>query len=821
MRLFSKVSKPEDCWLAAFAGGTAIWQMTVMAKTAPTTLSPVEQLTPDQASAELARLAAEIARHDALYHGKDTPEISDAAYDALRRRNEAIEARFPEMVRADSPSRAVGAAPAEAFGKIRHDVPMLSLSNAFEDGDVDDFAARVRRFLSLDEAAPLAITAEPKIDGLSISIRYEKGRFVQAATRGDGAEGEDVTANVRTIRNVPMALKGANIPDVIDVRGEIYLSHEDFRALNVAQEQVGEKVFANPRNAAAGSLRQLDSRITASRPLKFFAYTWGRVTSLPAETQAGFVAAFAAWGLPTNPLMRTCQSAAELLAFYRDIGERRASLGYDIDGVVYKVDDLALQERLGFISRSPRWAIAHKFPAEQATTLLQAIEIQVGRTGALTPVAKLQPVTVGGVVVSNATLHNADEIARKDIRVGDTVVVQRAGDVIPQVVEVVLVKRPPDALAYAFPEVCPACGSAAVREADESGDADAVRRCTGGLICPAQAKERLKHFVSRRAFDIESLGDERIEELYDDGRIMQPADIFTLAERDKKSLTPLRAKEGYGQKSVEKLFQAIEARRTIAFERLLFALGIRHVGEGTARDIAKLFGGYDAFKAALDAAGKARPGKHYRQLVGLKGLGPKTAEVLMQHVAGLRMEIGDLFGGVGGRAGSFKALVAGIKGVRGNAAAVLEQAFGDVAAFMETARRAASEMPGEDYRAFVALNGIGEVAADSLLDFFDEPHNKAAVDDLLAAITIEAHQRLETKESAVTGKTVVFTGSLTKLSRNEAKAQAERLGAKVAGSVSKKTDYVIAGEDAGSKLDKARELGVAVLSEDEWITLVG
>jgi DNA ligase (NAD+) len=786
-----------------------------MSKTAP---KPVDQLTSGDAAVELARLAVEIARHDALYHGQDAPEISDADYDALRRRNDAIEARFPKLVRDDSPSRRVGSAPAEAFGKIRHDVPMLSLGNAFEDGDVADFVARVRRFLNLGETVPVMVTAEPKIDGLSISIRYEKGRLVQAATRGDGAEGEDVTANIKTVRNVPHALTGANLPDVIDVRGEIYLSHDDFRLLNEAQDKAGEKIFANPRNAAAGSLRQLDSRITASRPLKFFAYTWGAVSQLPADTQTGVVAAFQAWGLPTNPLMRTCTSESELLAYYKEIGQARARLGYDIDGVVYKVDSLDLQQRLGFVSRSPRWAIAHKFPAEQATTLLQAIEIQVGRTGALTPVAKLQPVTVGGVVVSNATLHNADEIARKDIRVGDTVVVQRAGDVIPQVVEVVLSKRPVDARPFAFAEVCPVCGSAAVREEDDSGEADAVRRCTGGLVCPAQAKERLKHFVSRRAFDIESLGDERIEELYDDGRIMKPADIFTLARRDAKSLTLLKNKDGYGQKSVEKLFQAIEARRTISFERLLFALGIRHVGEGTARDIAKLFGGYAAFKAALDGAALARPGKNYRRLVDMKGLGPKTAEALMQHAARSAAPRDDLFGG---GPGSFKAFVAGIKGVRGNAAESLERSFGTLDAFSDVARKGAAEFPGEAYRDFAALNGIGEVVADSLIDFFSEAHNIEAVDDLLKEITVEDHQRLEVKESPVTGKTVVFTGSLAKLSRNEAKAQAERLGAKVSGSVSKKTDYVVAGDDAGSKLDKARELGVAVLSEDEWIALIG
>jgi DNA ligase (NAD+) len=781
--------------------------MSTYAKTAPA------DLTEAAAQEELARLAAEIARHDALYHGKDTPEISDADYDALRKRNDAIEARFPDLIRDDSPSKRVGAAPADAFGKIRHDVPMLSLGNAFEDTDVSEFVDRVRRFLNLADTEAIAVTAEPKIDGLSISIRYEGGKLVRAATRGDGAEGEDVTANIRTIKDVPHTLKGRDIPEAIDVRGEIYLGHDDFRALNAAQEKAGEKTFANPRNAAAGSLRQLDSRITANRPLRFFAYTWGHATSLPAATQDGVVKAFKSWGLPTNPLMRTCASAKDLIAFYRDIGEKRANLGYDIDGVVYKVDRLDWQQRLGFVSRSPRWAIAHKFPAEQATTLLQAIEIQVGRTGSLTPVAKLQPVTVGGVVVSNATLHNEDEIARKDIRVGDTVVVQRAGDVIPQVVEVMIAKRPEGSEKFLFPQTCPACGSVAVRGDDDAEDADAVRRCTGGLVCPAQAKERLRHFVSRNAFDIEGLGEERIFELYDDGRIMRPADIFTLAERDKKSLKRLKDKDGFGERSVEKLFAAIDARRPIAMERFLFALGIRHVGETTSRDLAKLFGSYDGLRTAIANAAAAQPGPNYRRLVNLRGLGPKTAESLMQHA---NRQGADLFGPP-----TFAALVAGLKGVRANAADALSQAFASVDEFMRVAKAAANEMPGEAYREFAALSGVGEVAADALIDFFAEAHNTQAVDDLLPQIAIQPYVRQAVTESPVTGKTVVFTGTLTKLSRNEAKAQAERLGAKVSGSVSKKTDYVIAGEEAGSKLDKARELGVTVLTEDDWIALIG
>lgn len=482
-----------------------------MTKTAKSR-KPVESLTKAEARAELEALAREIARHDELYHAKDAPEISDAAYDALIARNLAIEARYRDLVRDDSPSRRVGAAPVEAFGKIRHDVAMLSLGNAFEETDVVEFVERVRRFLRVPQDDPLLILAEPKIDGLSISLRYENGRLTQAATRGDGTTGENVTANVMTIREIPHRLKGKDVPELIDIRGEIYLAHQDFRRLNAAQAEAGEKVFANPRNAAAGSLRQLDAGITARRPLKFFSYAWGAASRLPSDTQSGVVDAFEKWGLPVNALRRRCKEPDELLAFYRSMAEKRASLGYDIDGVVYKVDRLDFQERLGFVSRSPRWAIAHKFPAEQTTTVLRDIEIQVGRTGALTPVAKLEPVTVGGVVVSNATLHNEDEIARKDVRIGDTVVVQRAGDVIPQVVSVVLDKRPKGARRFVFPELCPACGSHAVRDTDEkTGKADVVRRCTGGLICPAQAKERLKHFVSRNAYDIEGLGGERIE----------------------------------------------------------------------------------------------------------------------------------------------------------------------------------------------------------------------------------------------------------------------------------------------------------------------
>jgi DNA ligase (NAD+) len=706
-----------------------------MSKKLPANLA-VEELTAAKASEELERLAREIQRHDALYFQQDAPEISDADYDALRARNLAIEERFPDLVRADSPSKRVGAAVVEAFGKVRHEVPMLSLANAFADQDIIDFVARVHRFLGVTDSRTVAFTAEPKIDGLSISIRYEKGRLTQAATRGDGTEGENVTSNVMTIKEIPHRLTGKDVPELIEVRGEIYLDHESFRKLNAAQAASDEKVFANPRNAAAGSLRQLDASITARRPLRFFAYAWGATTELPADTQAGVVAAYRRWGLPINPLLRLCENVEAMLVFYRHMAGKRASLGYDIDGVVYKVNRLDLQERLGFVSRSPRWATAHKFPAEQVTTILRDIEVQVGRTGALTPVAKLDPVTVGGVVVSNATLHNEDEIARKDVRIGDTVLVQRAGDVIPQVVSVEKSKRPKGAKPFQFPNQCPVCGSAAVRETDpKTAAVDVVRRCTGGLICPAQAKERLKHFVSRYAFDIEGLGEEKIELFYHDELIRQPAEIFTLEARDNQNPKKLKDRKGFGAKSVENLFKAIDARRHIALDRFIFALGIRHVGATTARDLAKALGSIDAFRSSVAAA---------------------------------------------------------ISGGRGS----------------------------EAYADLDNIDGIGEVVIDALVSFFSEPHNVKAVNDLLAYVTVEPYVRQRKIASAIAGKTVVFTGTLTRVTRNEAKAQAERLGAKVAGSVSKKTDYVVAGTDAGSKLTKAQELGVTVLNEDEWIKLM-
>jgi DNA ligase (NAD+) len=694
----------------------------------------VKDLNEAQAADELERLAGEIAHHDALYYAKDAPELSDADYDTLRQRNAAIELRFPELVRPDSPSERVGAAPSEQFAKVTHAVPMLSLGNAFSDEDVREFVERVQRFFKRGEANDACFVAEPKIDGLSISLRYEKGQLVLAATRGDGVTGENVTANINTISGIPKMLNGDNVPDIFEVRGEIFMAHTEFARLNASQEAAGKQTYVNPRNTAAGSLRQLDASITATRKLKFFAYSWGEASALPAESQMGVIEALGAWGFPVNPLTRVCSSVEEMLAAHGEIEAARASLGYDIDGVVYKVDRLDLQDRLGFVSRAPRWAIAHKFPAEKATTLLKDIEIQVGRTGSLTPVAKLEPVTVGGVVVQNATLHNEDEIARKDVRIGDTVIVQRAGDVIPQVVSVVLEKRPDDTKAFEAPTQCPACGSHAVREINpKTGKEDAARRCTGGLICPAQAVERLKHFVSRNAYDIEGLGAKQVEAFYLEGRVMKPADIFTLEARNARTDKPLEGKEGWGEQSVTNLFEAINARRSISLDRFIYALGIRHVGETTARLLAKNYGTIDALRAAMVAA--------------------------RDHEA-------------------------------------------------------------SEYGELNNIDGIGQVVADAIVEFFAEAHNTEVLDALLEEVTPEAFV-VEESDSPVTGKTVVFTGTLEKLSRTEAKVMAERFGAKVAGSVSAKTDYVVAGEAAGSKLKKAKELGVSILTEDEWLELIG
>lgn len=719
--------------------------MTVSDMPAKKTTEAAKPLTPAKAKIELMRLRLEIETHNKRYYQDDAPTVSDAAYDALRARLLEIEGQFPKLVTSDSPSQTVGAAPLSRFAKVQHSVPMLSLGNAFTDEDVADFVDRVRRFLKLPAEEMPAIVAEPKIDGLSLSLRYENGELMRGATRGDGTTGEDVTANVKTIADIPHKLKGKDIPAVCEIRGEVYVMGKDFIGFNKRAEKAGIQMAANPRNFAAGSLRQKDVTITASRPLKFFAYAWGEISEMPAETQHGMLKWMDKAGFVTNPLIRLCKDVDAVLAFYRDIGEKRATLGYDIDGVVYKLDRLDLQQRLGFAGRNPRWAVAHKFAAEQATTIMNGIDIQVGRTGALTPVARLAPITVGGVVVSNATLHNEDYIKGigndgqpirdgVDIRIGDTVIVQRAGDVIPQIVNVVLDKRPKDAKPYAFPDKCPVCGSHAVREDDA-----AVKRCTGALVCPAQAVERLKHFVSRNAFDIDGLGDKQVQEFYDAGIVMTTADIFTLQKRDARSTTKLAEREGYGETSVRNLFAAIDERRKIVLNRLIFALGIRHIGEGNAKLLARHYGSLDMFTDAMKAAAK---------------------------------EHGNATNG------------------------------------------------SEAWQELNNIEGIGHIVAEAVVEFFAEPRNIAALDELLAEIEVLPVEQAKS-DSPVAGKTVVFTGSLEKMTRDEAKAQAERLGAKVAGSVSKKTDYVVSGESAGSKLDKARGLGVTVLSEDEWLKLIG
>ena len=703
----------------------------------------VKKLDRMMAEMELARLAAEIAEHDKLYHQDDAPRISDADYDALRRRNTEIEARFPDLAREDSPTKKVGAAPAGRFAKVRHAKPMLSLDNAFDPEDVDGFFTRVRKFLDLPSDTAVEIVAEPKIDGLSISLRYEKGRFVQGATRGDGVEGEDVTPNLRTIKDIPERLTG-DVPDVIDIRGEIYMLREDFLALNEARVKADEPVFANPRNSAAGSLRQIDSSVTASRPLRFFAYTMGEASGPVGKTHWEFLQNLKAWGFQVNPKAKRCASAEEALAFYNAIGAERAALPYDIDGVVYKVNRFDWQDQLGMVSRAPRWAIAHKFPAEQAQTKLNEITIQVGRTGVLTPVANLEPITVGGVVVSRATLHNEDEIARKDIRVGDTVIIQRAGDVIPQVVSVVLEKRPKGSKPYDFPDRCPACGSLAIRE-----EGEVAKRCTGGLICPAQRSERLRHFVSRVAFNIDGLGEERLQLFLDKGVIEGPADIFTLRTRDGKQAAPLAEWDGWGPQSALKLFQAIDDRRRVSFERFIYALGIHQVGEATAKLLARRYGTLDAWRAAMITAAQERKAN------------PDESKK--------------------------------------------------------------PEKIGPEFAALCDIAGIGLNMADDIAGFFAEKHNLDALNALeKAGVEVEPVEIVQAPaDSPVAGKTVVFTGTLQTRTRQAAEAQAEKLGAKVAGSVSKKTGYVVIGADAGSKADKAKALGVAILTEDEWLKLIG
>lgn len=696
----------------------------------------IDALTDSEARAELARLAKLLQQANAAYHGKDAPDISDAEYDRLKLRNAAIEVRFPALKRDDSPSEQIGAPVADGFSKVAHAVAMLSLSNAFDDADVTEFDTRIRKYLGLGADSPLAYTAEPKIDGLSLSLRYENGVLVQAATRGDGSVGENVTANARTIADIPETLIDA--PELLEIRGEVYMSHPDFEALNARQTEAEQKPFANPRNAAAGSLRQLDANITRARPLRFFAYAWGALSNPLADTQMGAIERLHALGFQTNPLTGLCNGPRDMIAHYRLIEQKRATLGYDIDGVVYKVNDLGLQSRLGFRSTTPRWAVAHKFPAELAWTRLDAIDIQVGRTGALSPVARLTPVTVGGVVVSNATLHNEDYIAGrdnkgetirdgKDIRVGDWVQVYRAGDVIPKVADVDLSKRPSDAAPFEMPDRCPECGSDAVRE-----PGDAVRRCTGGLICPAQAVEKLKHFVGRAAFDIDGLGAKQVEQFHADGWIAEPADIFTLRDQYGAGLQQLKNREGWGEKSATNLFDAIDDRRRIGLGRVIFALGIRHVGEAAANLLASHYGTWDAFSAAM-----------------------RTAE-------------------------------------EGN------EAWDDL----------------------LGIDGVGAVMAGSLATTFNQEAEIASIDRLVAHLNIEESVRPDTSDSPVAGKTVVFTGTLEKMTRAEAKARAEALGAKVSGSVSAKTDLLVAGPGAGSKAKKAADLGVETIDEDGWLDLI-
>ena len=693
---------------------------------------PVDKMSQLDASTELARLAVEIAEHDQRYYRDDAPDVTDAEYDALRQRNIAIETRFPDLKRKDSPSDRVGATPATGFGKVKHRKPMLSLDNAFNDEDVHEFVARVRKFLGLSDQEKVTLVAEPKIDGLSASVRYEMGKFVLGATRGDGETGEDITANLAQVTDLPKMLKGDDIPDVIEVRGEVYMAKEDFLALNEAQEKAGGKIFANPRNAAAGSLRQLDVSVTAGHKLRFFAYAWGEAPQLPSDTQSGVLQCFKDWGFSLNPLTEVCRDVDGALALYRGVETARAGLPYDIDGVVYKVDRLDWQERLGMVSRAPRWAIAHKFPAEKAQTVINDIDIQVGRTGTLTPVARLEPVTVGGVVVTNATLHNEENIEKLGVRIGDTVIVQRAGDVIPQVLAVVADKRPANSGAYDFPDHCPICGSAAVREIKDpkTGELEARRRCTGGLICEAQAVERLRHFVSRDAFDIEGLGEKQIAAFWQDGLVRQPSDIFELKNMEMDP--PLKEREGWGDLSVSNLFKAIDQRRTIELDRFMYGLGIPHVGQTTARLLAKT---YETHERLLDALMKAQDAESdaWLDLVDIDGVGPKVAQTLVA--------------------------------------------------------------------------------------FFAEQHNNDVVNSLVAHLDIQPFDMPE-DDSPVSGKTVVFTGTLERMTRAEAKAKAESLGAKVSGSVSKKTDYLVAGPGAGSKLKKAQELGVSALSEDDWLELI-
>ena len=683
----------------------------------------VSGLTHEQAAAELERLAREIARHDRAYYQEDAPDITDAEYDALRQRNAAIEALFPDLVQADLPSKRVGAPLETGFRKVRHREPMLSLDNTFDEGDFHEFLTRARRFLGLASDQALALVGEPKIDGLSINLTYERGHFVRGATRGDGMEGEDVFENLRTMKAVPQRLHGRT-PEFIEIRGEVFMMKADFLALNEAQAAAGQRLFANPRNAAAGSLRQLDTAITAGRALSLFAYAMGEASEPVADSHWTYLQRLREWGFKVNELSRLLATETEVTGYQAGIGTARATLGYDIDGVVYKINDLALQRRLGFVGRTPRWATAWKFPAEQAQTVLRDIRIQVGRTGALTPVAELEPVNVGGVLVQRATLHNEDEIARKDVRIGDTVLIQRAGDVIPQILSVILDKRPKNARPFEFPDRCPACGSHAVRPPGE-----AVRRCTGGLICPAQRVERLIHFVSRPAFDIDGLGEKTVQEFFAKGWLTGPADLFRLPARE----TEISDLEGWGATSARNLARAIEARRRIPLSRLIYALGIRRIGERNAQLLARHYATFDAWRAQMIAA--TTVGSEAREALG-------------------------------------------------------------------------------------SIIGIGPAIAQELADFFGEPRNVAALDELVAELQVE-EPAATTSGSALAGKTIVFTGSLESMTRPEAKARAEALGAKVTDSVSRKTDYVVLGADAGSKARRAAELDVTVLTETEWRHIAG
>jgi DNA ligase (NAD+) len=773
-------------------------------------LKNVADLTEAEAADELARLADEIAGHDIRYHQQDAPTISDGDYDALKRRNLEIEDRFPHLIRENSPSLKVGAARAEQFSPVEHGVPMLSLDNAFADAEAVEFDARVRRFLRLSPTELVAYTAEPKIDGLSCSIRYEKGVLVQAATRGDGRIGEDVTANVRTISDIPKRLAGSGWPDVIEVRGEVYLGHAGFEALNAAAAEAGQKTYANPRNAAAGSLRQIDPKITAARPLRFFAYAWGLLSGVFAETQWGALQKLKAWGFQTTADSRRVENAEGLLAAYAHMEAQRPKLDFDIDGVVYKVDRLDWQARLGFITRTPRWAIARKFPAQQARTILEAIDIQVGRTGAITPVARLQPVTVGGVVVVNATLHNADEIARKDVRVGDTVILQRAGDVIPQIVSVVLEERPKEARPFAFPTHCPCpLHTEITRETTAAGAETVVRRCTGEFACPFQRLAHLRHFVSRRAFDIEGLGEKQLTLFTERGWLESPADIFRLHEKRAELLET----ERFGETSVTNLLENIEARRAIALDRFIYGLGIRHIGETTSIALARHFETAEHFIAVAQAAAGQTAGAMFAELSDLDGLGPTAVEAVLAFArAGQALLIPP-------EISLEEHLRLAIPKLNSRARAALAARFGDWVAFEAAARQAAAETPGEAFDEVASVDAVGVVAARMIAAFFGEDHNRRLVDGLMAELKVIPAQRPKT-DTAVAGKTVVFTGALEKMTRDEAKAQAERLGAKVSGSVSKKTDLVVAGPGAGSKLAEATKLGIQVLTEDEWLALV-